>query len=562
MTTTTVSDRTALLNAIGSAKDGDFIRLRKGPIPYEEFLWPKNTTAKMTLIADDPKNPPVLRGIRCGSGGNSGNFAKLNGQPAATQVENVTFDGIRFEATRMTRVKQKDGSYVPTPGPDGKGYGWRIDYSWKNCQNLGDWAGMTGLRLAIGTKNISVFNCTFNGYAKAINVNGVDITICFNRFEENCEDMVITFGVDGFTFEHNISTGFRGLSYKEAHEAFGWEGNGVPPHADYIQIACNSIGQRSQRLKIRYNELYDTTCRVHGVLLNNALSRDAGGTNPKLFHSDVEIDNNFFDMTHTTAIYGGHTNNLKVRRNKINRNKIYPSPPNPAGKNDTKIEMGNVGGTIIEKNIIGDVEIAYNVCRKITPDDGRIKSWNMKGNVEVNDLTTLPDGFVEIRADFVKAGQKRVGPYGDRKAPIEPEVPIGPKPATLAEGDVFMFGTVHDANWPPEDLRQTGVFAIPVGSAAYDSELIKWLGSSPTAAPKNTVYLGTGPDEEKLYQMTMSAGNDLNLSPPGETWPNIGVYHGMKDGPLSDRSTVTLSFTTPKSDDIVVQVVPKGGGAA
>ena len=42
-------------------------------------------------------------------------------------------------------------------------------------------------------------------------------------------------------------------------------------------------------------------------------------------------------MTHTTAFYGGNAENFTFCRNKIVRTLVLPSPPNPKGKNDTKV---------------------------------------------------------------------------------------------------------------------------------------------------------------------------------------------------------------------------------
>ena len=47
----------------------------------------------------------------------------------------------------LTRVRQADGTSVNILDEDGRGYGWRADYSYPGISNLGESAGFIGIKL-------------------------------------------------------------------------------------------------------------------------------------------------------------------------------------------------------------------------------------------------------------------------------------------------------------------------------------------------------------------------------------------------------------------------------
>ena len=67
---TVVSSRQALLEAIVASSDGDVIRIAPGV--YDRFIWPKNTSHRLTLAPAQIDNPPILRGIWISGAANAG----------------------------------------------------------------------------------------------------------------------------------------------------------------------------------------------------------------------------------------------------------------------------------------------------------------------------------------------------------------------------------------------------------------------------------------------------------------------------------------------------------
>ena len=349
-------------------------------------------------------NPPIMRGIWI----TSGSDPYFPAQAARGDwARNLTIDGLRFQAEILTSVQPRTGSPISILGDDGRGYGWRADFSYAGVTNLGEDSGFVGLKIGGGCSDILVQNCLFEQYAKAINTSGATrLTVQQCEFSEICEDGVIIWGGTDLTFRYNIWTKSRGVSLQAA-QAYGWD-NAEPVHQDFFQIACNAASQYCDGLTISNNVMYDNTFRVHGVLLNNAYVGGSEAANVQgSRHRNVTIENNILFVTHTSAINMTNVYNLTCRRNKVVR-----SMTGNTGPNDVAMLVGKWGDPTSANNM-ANVTIANNVCRKyvgIAPHQDEA-DWTVSGNVESNAETVMPTGWVEIRPELVTTGRK-AGRYG------------------------------------------------------------------------------------------------------------------------------------------------------
>ena len=394
----TVSSRAALLAAITASVAGDVIRIAPGV--YDRFIWPKNTSHKLTLTPADLDNPPILRGIWISQ--NPDDFFPAQ-SPTGTWAKNLTIDGLRFQAELMTRMQQADGKIVNITGEDGRGYGWRADYSYPGVTSLGESSGFVGIKLGSGCSDILIQNCLFEQFAKGLNVQCDRATVQHCEFSEMCEDGVIIWGGEDLAFQYNIWSKSRGVSLQAA-QAYGWK-NDEPVHQDFFQIACNSASQFCTRLNITYNVINDDSERVHGLLLNNAYVGGSTAANLQgSRHRNVTVENNFLKVTHTTALQLTNVVGLTARRNKVIRSKVVAG----STKNDVAIIVGAWGS--LDAQNCDDITVQNNVSRKYK---GPWKdSWVWTGNLETNDEAVLPPGWVEIRPELVKSGRK-AGRYGN-----------------------------------------------------------------------------------------------------------------------------------------------------
>lgn len=398
-----INDAT-LQSCLKASRDGDVIKVRKGK-PYKPFGFPKDILFNLTLAPEKEDDPPDMQGITLQPGA-KGNFLGVKG---AGNFDGLVIDGLRITAPELTQVKQKNGAIVPTVDETGRGYGWRCDYTYPGMDTLGDNAGMIGIRVGTGVKSVKLLNLEITGFAKGISINQADnVEVGFIDFVESCEDGIIVWGSKGLNAHHIRMRNFRGLPYDMAHAAFGWtDPAGVPPHADLIQFAGPSSDGTVDCILLE-----DETGRVHGILMN-----DPNKTG-KLIYRNMRISNATFYMTHTTAFYGGNCDGFEFLNVKVVRTKILPSPPNPRGKNDTRIDFLNLGGK---------VQIVGTRARVIRPSGAAIpKSWVWQDNVETNDPANVSASYVEVREALVKPGDPFAGAHGQNPAPPPPPPPPPP----------------------------------------------------------------------------------------------------------------------------------------
>ena len=113
------------MDAIIASSDGDVIKIAPGV--YDRFIWPKNTSHRLTLAPAQIDNPPIMRGIWINTAANADGYWPSQ-SVTGDWARNLTIDGLRFQAELLTSVKQsKTGTPVSIRDADGRGYGWRAD---------------------------------------------------------------------------------------------------------------------------------------------------------------------------------------------------------------------------------------------------------------------------------------------------------------------------------------------------------------------------------------------------------------------------------------------------
>lgn len=413
MTTLAVKTPAAFLKAFKAAQPNDIIKMAPGLVVPDNFLPEKVVDPKtpVTVTSESEIDRGTFRGL-CLNNSGKGNFAQLGTIKGPMRHEGIVFDAVVFEAARLAKVKLPSGDFATLKKPQG----WRCDCTYPGITTLGESSVMQGVALSQTDKNLIFRNVLWDGFGKAFKVNGAsNITLEWCDFANSFEDMVMLWGGKNIIIRYNRQYDFAGLDYDEAHRYFNWDPQGksnVPNHADFIQGAGGVDG-----LRIIGNVVCDNSGRVHGILLNDP-SRSG-----KLIYRNVEITDNRFDMTHTTAFYGGNADGFIFCHNKIVRTKVLPSPPNPKGKNDTKVEVVNVGGKVV---------ITDNECRKFNL--GQV-TGEIARNVETNDEAAGFSGYIELRPGKQLRNKTAAGAFGlpARKAAQDPGPEPEPTPEPLPE---------------------------------------------------------------------------------------------------------------------------------
>ena len=169
-----ISTDAELMAALNNAKAGDTITLAAGAV-FKEFVWPKNFAGDpnnpLTITSSSRSNQAILRGVCLCRSDLKGNFAHLSNAPAATSVRGVVFEWVTFYAERFRSCKDKDGVTHSLIQADGDGIGWRTcgtNHPSAPFVGFSAEAGMTALNIGDGAQEITIRNCTFNGFANTI----------------------------------------------------------------------------------------------------------------------------------------------------------------------------------------------------------------------------------------------------------------------------------------------------------------------------------------------------------------------------------------------------------
>jgi hypothetical protein len=422
------------------AKPNDIITLGRGVVIPATGLPNLEVDPKTPVVitSESETDLGTLEGV-CLQDGGTGNFTNISG---GTKFGGLVFDTIELTAPKIKVVRLPNGDTYTLK----KAVGWRCDATTKGA-GTGEHAAMQGFRVGAGCHDIIFRNITARGFAKqwSIAPNVRDIRWEYIDNIEHCEDCYIVWGGTGLTWRFCRQADFDGLDAEDAQKGFGWK-NAEPPHADNRQFAG-----RASKVLIEDCTMNDKTARVHGELMNDPSK--SGGK----IYKDFIIRRNRYDMSHTTAFYGGNCDNFEYSGNKFSR----IAETGPADKNDTCARFLNLGGK---------VDISNNVGRKLQPWGGADKSkWNWVDNVETNDASVVSKGYVERRKGIAKPSEAagcQAGESADQVLEaIKAKAAIGSKwTATRADDGVVRTVTGYSLAATGDETEEWTVEYIASGS--------------------------------------------------------------------------------------------------
>jgi hypothetical protein len=400
---------TALMTAMNTAATED-VRIVLGANARFKAAWFSQnwTTWPMVIIAADRNNPPIqTEGFFIVGSGQEGWFGNRSG-PFASQVQDVTFDGIHFIPRKLTQVTPRypgganATNYTIQDAPGG--ISWRIDPTFDGFfarSGPGSVAGYGAGEaymvffdgLDNGAQNITIQNCFFDGGGRAMKVGGIN-TLKFrhNTMINWAEDFFFMGGGSNVTIEYNFWNQGRPISTQDAF--YGWSyGNSPtqrPPHTD-----ANQSFRPMTNMVFQYNVMYDSG-RSHFFL--HQMNNQGGTNNGSVFR------NNFSSQVDATGLWIGDCNNLLVERNKITRS---------GGSEQVKLFLEpNNGPNVICRN---------NHAFQVRPTEQNVNaSWTWDNNTANNNIRDMPTGWIEMRPGndpntgqpWTPAGQPKAGQYG------------------------------------------------------------------------------------------------------------------------------------------------------
>ena len=361
---------------------------------YPDFRWPNNVTDyPIEIVPADRNNPPTFRAIQFG-GTADRNFSHLSAAPAGSSFNNIKFDGVNFIAQRFTSA----GS-VSLILPDGEGLGWRIQGTSHPSAGLvgnKESGSYLGLDFNTGT-NLTVTNCTFDGYAIQLGFSGncSNVTVEYNTFRNLAEDG-IKFSCDNFVGRWNLFDQSRGPTF----EMSDYSGGPNPPHPDAIQqmSTVNSLTWENNVVIDRM--LFGANGEMHGALIKNA---QATGGSTRVIVRDNEVRTlggtgmQLDDFTQGSAIPGTSYDVI------ITGNWVWTGGPTHLSPGVAI--FGRFDGTSWTN---ARMQVTNNVAPNL---------WlgGAAGNTDNGDgesATPQPSSWVEKAPDRVASGVNRAGRYG------------------------------------------------------------------------------------------------------------------------------------------------------
>lgn len=360
LTTITVSTQAELLSALKAATGGETI-LMKGGSYGDLTLIDKSTfdltfPSTVTLKAADATNPPVVTGLDM------------------RNASHLSFDGLTFD-------------YTANPGAALWNIPFRVsggnDISFNGCTFDGDLASgrtdidngfPTGQGLGLGgITNVTVNNCEFFNFYKALAVGNCDNTVVTNNDIHDIRMDGMTFSNDqGVLIENNTIHNFNTskLSGDHADMIQFWTTNGYRPSTDII-IRGNTLdigdGGFTQSIFMR-NELVQS-----------------GAAGEEMYYQNVLIENNVIINGHLHGITVGETNGLTI----VNNTVLHADGNAPDGLDSTvEIPRINVSSDAI------NVTITNNATSDITGYTGQA-DWTVRMNAFLQDQDSNSPGWYD-----------------------------------------------------------------------------------------------------------------------------------------------------------------------
>lgn len=521
----TVATRNDLLNELNLVRDTDDT-IQVAPGVYLEWCYPRNNNRPVAIRAASISNPPVMRGVALGQNVKGNIDVMTRGEPKGSTFQGVTFDGIRFYAKRLRAVKKSptDNSPTPTPGPDGSGYGWRIDYTYPNVVNIGQGQGnQYGLQLNGSMTDTLIQNCYFNGFSRAISGAGLRTTIMHNEFDENCEDLIYVNGGTDCYYGYNYLHDPRPMSMAEAQAAYSWA-DSAPPHMDAFQFTAQTI-----RALVEGCVIIDPSERMHGMLI-----KLAADTNQTRKHIGLIVRDIYIGTNHSSCLWVNDADRPTITRIKIWRNGNFGSA------NDPSLQVGFEGKTTTAASraanvILPTLDNLYVNKMGPTPGGDQMPgAWTITNLTVANNENTLPPGMPEVRPyKRTSSGQRLAGPYEQGGTVVLPT-----KPVALIAGQVEFNQLEQEPSLPPEDVRRSFSARVP------QHKTIRFSGGNATIPAGTTINDATSgatavTAAEPVVESGTYGGSDAVGYIPVTSWTGTwAATHNLRVG-TTVRGVVT-----------------------
>jgi hypothetical protein len=526
--TASISDNTtALMTAMNTAMTQD-TRIVLGANAKFKAAWFRmnHTNFPMTIIAADRNNPPIQTEGWCLTGqDNEGFFGNRSG-PFASSVQDITFDGIHHVPRKLTHIAASAngdfGDYTIQDMPGG--IAWRIDSTFEGYdssgKNNGYGAGAAYMKAFAGfngAQNITVQNCYFDGYGRAITAGGANgFLFRHNTWQRWHEDCFWISGGSGIVIEYNLFDHGRAITRRDAF--LGWSyGTGVtglPPHTD----ACQTF-RPTQGFTFQFNVMYDED-RSHFCLHQ---MNDAGGK-----HTGTRIRNNYSEQYDNTTIWVGDCTAPLVETNKF-------------------IKAGGSEGVIFRVGAVNNAGaiVRNNYAPSQQTNDGNLGNWAVNSNnKQTNSLTDMPPGWVEIRKNHpdLPSGARYAGQYGN-SGPDPQTAPSFSTTPSLSPADEVEAGEDIDAT-------QAAVSGNPTPTRTHQWRRNGTLDTNITGTTYTTV---TG-DIDDVFTYRTVANNGIGGNASHNVFSNFSDPVTVIEPVVVPPDTAPVFTTVPAINPVSVVV--------
>ena len=383
MTTITVSTAAELEDALRKAiggetillEGGDYGKLDLGEWQTVRALFP----SEVTLKSADPADPAVFTGM----------FLR--------EVSNVTLDGLKFDYT----FEEGHPEWLRPFRAGGENIAIR------NCEFSGDLASGTNspadghgsaYGLSMNGDTVTVENCEFYDWWKAIAIGGTDVTIRGNDIHSIRSDGINLVDAQGAVVEDNHIHDFD----------IAW---GTDDHADMLQMWILNPDMVSTDIVIR-NNLFDIGegSPTQSIFLGNEAVR--AGAGEEAYYQNILIENNVVLNAHLHGITVGQTDGLVIRANTVLQ-KVTDDVRDPT--HEVTYPQITVGGGSM------DVLIEDNVAHKVPTNSQPLRT--VQDNILLQNKDSSLPNYYEATLDgyLVIAGET---PVLQSAAPAEEPAPV------------------------------------------------------------------------------------------------------------------------------------------
>ena len=300
----TVSTSVELEAVFRTASSGDRIELLGGN--YQAVrLKNRDFEDALTITSADPDDPAVFRDALMITGTSGVDVTNINFAPQSAALD--ILDLVLVSGSSNISLKgNKFTGHLPEPG-EGLAPGQDIDSSAKAKGLIEGVAFARGIRIT-DSNSVLVEDSSFTQLRKGIILDTVsDVSISGNHLHD--------LRSDGINLVDAVSVSIAGNLMENFHPLHNYDNIAFADHGDFIQWWAGDGGLGIQDLTIRDNALLQGS----GSWVQGIFGR-SGGANPDgspSEFSDIRIENNLINASHTNGIFVGDAKNVDIVGNTL-----------------------------------------------------------------------------------------------------------------------------------------------------------------------------------------------------------------------------------------------------